>query len=195
MALPSADGQDVNMAPGSAPANRALPGKTAALPQISVSAKVLRQRVDTYISKISGGCVQSDDHPMARWRIPICRFVPWSRDCRITIASSSSTGYRMTLAQRTYPRANRMPPEFFIVATMNPEATLKAPRFQFEWRANRIRSFHRHAARCTDLVYEMLAAMELQPAGLCFQGIFRDWLNFSPGVRLGSRFEVRHSRN
>jgi hypothetical protein len=124
MALPGAYGQDVNTAPGSAPANPALPEETAALPPISVTAKVLRQRIDTYISTISGGYVRSDDHPMARWRIPICPLVAGlphndgqfvfdrlSDDLSSTNIALGQTGCR---------------PNFFIVATMNPEATLKA---------------------------------------------------------------------
>jgi hypothetical protein len=101
-----------------------VPEKTSALPQITVTAKVLKQVIDTYISKISGGYVGSDDHPMARWRVPICPLVAGlphndgqfvfdrlSDDLSSTNIPLGETGCR---------------PNFFIVATMDPEATLKA---------------------------------------------------------------------
>ncbi len=46
-------------APGTPPVSA---GSTARLPTITVTAKVLRQRIDSYISKISGAYVWSDDH-------------------------------------------------------------------------------------------------------------------------------------
>lgn len=101
-----------------------LQEKAAPLTQITVTAKVLKQRVDTYISKVSGGSVHTDDHPMARWRIPICPLVAGlppedgqfvfdrlTDDLSSTDIAVGQTGCR---------------PNFFIIATTNPEVTLKS---------------------------------------------------------------------
>jgi hypothetical protein len=65
-------GQDAPVTP---PANPDLQEKIVPGAQITVTAEVLKQRVDTYISKVSGGHVNTDDHPMARWREPICPLI------------------------------------------------------------------------------------------------------------------------
>jgi hypothetical protein len=124
LAFPRAYGQEATTTSNTQPENSSSPGKAAPLPQITVTANVLKQRIDTYISKISGGYVRSDDHPLARWRIPICPLVAglphndgqfvfdrFSDDLSSTYIPLGETGCR---------------PNFFIVATMDPEATLKA---------------------------------------------------------------------
>jgi hypothetical protein len=45
------------------------------LAQITVTAEVLKQQIDSYVSQISGGFTASDDRPMSRWRVPICPLV------------------------------------------------------------------------------------------------------------------------
>lgn len=124
MALPSAYGQDVNTAPDSAPASPALPGETSTLPQITVTAKVLKQQIDNYISKISGGYVRSDDHPLARWRVPICPLVAGlpNNDGQFVFDRLSDD-----LSSMNIPLGETgCRPNFFIIATNEPEATLKA---------------------------------------------------------------------
>src|SRR5271170_4067890 len=105
-------------APAVAPApDPNLQGKGAPIEQITVTAKVLKQRVDSYISKVSGGHVNTDDHPMARWREPICPMIAGlpsedgqfvfdrlTNDLSSTDIPLGQTGCR---------------PNFFIIATTN----------------------------------------------------------------------------
>ena len=124
LALPRTYGQDATTTSDTHLENPSNPGKAAPLPQITVTAKVLEQRIDTYISKISKGYVGSDDHPMARWRDPICPqvaglphndgqfvFDRLSDDLESTGIPLGQTGCH---------------PNFLIFATVAPEATLKA---------------------------------------------------------------------
>jgi len=113
------------VAPAVAPAaDPNLQGKGAPIEQITVTARVLKQRVDSYISKVSGGHVNTDDHPMARWREPICPMIAGlpsedgqfvfdrlTNDLSSTDIPLGQTGCR---------------PNFFIIATTNPEVTLKS---------------------------------------------------------------------
>ncbi len=114
-------GQD---APTAAPPLNSDRAKGAPLAQITVTVKVLKQRIDTYISKVSGGNVHTDDHPMARWREPICPLIAGlppedgqfvfdrlTDDFSSTDIALGQTGCR---------------PNFFIIATTNPEVTLKS---------------------------------------------------------------------
>jgi hypothetical protein len=120
MALPPGYGQETTPSSNIPP----VPERAAPLPQVTVTAKMLRQRVDTYISKVSRGSLGSTDRPLARWRVPICPLVAGlpRKDGQFIFDRISddfeSTG--VPLGQEgCYPN-------FFIVATSSPEATLKA---------------------------------------------------------------------
>jgi hypothetical protein len=122
--LPSSFAQSIVTAPGLAVASPEAPGNTSALPQITVSAKILRQRIRTYISTVSGGAVGSDDYPMLRWRVPICPIVAGlsSHDGQFVFDRLSTD-----LSSMDIP-LGRMGcvPNFYVVATPEPEEILKA---------------------------------------------------------------------
>lgn len=106
------------------PGNPLVPEKAEPLPQITVTAKVLEQRIDTYISKVSGAYVQSRDHPIARWRVPICPLVAGlSRNEGQFVFDRLSDDFESTNIPLGKEGCH---PNFFVVATTNPKATLKA---------------------------------------------------------------------
>jgi hypothetical protein len=117
-------GQEVATSSNTPPEKPSAPEKAESLPQITVTAKVLKQRIDTYISKISGAYVQSHDHPIARWHVPICPLVAGlPRKDGQFVFDRLSDDFESTNIPLGKERCH---PNFFIVATMNPEATLKA---------------------------------------------------------------------
>lgn len=94
------------------------------LTQITVTAKVLKQRIDTYISTISGGYVRSDDHPMARWRDPVCPLVAGLPHADGQFVFDRLTDDLSATNVRLGKKGCR--PNFFVVATANPDSMLKA---------------------------------------------------------------------
>ena len=123
MAMVSAHGQDLNSTPGTAPVGPSAPGKTSALPPITVTAKVLRQRIDTYVSKVSGAYVWSDDHPMARWRTAICPLVAGLPHAEGQFLFDHLSDVLTSLNMRLGATGCR--PNFFVVVTAQPEAVLR----------------------------------------------------------------------
>jgi hypothetical protein len=106
------------------PANPDLQEKIVPRAQITVTAKALKQRVDNYVSKVSGGHVNTDDHPMAVWRVPICALVAGlpENDGQFVFdrLTGDFTAWSIPLGQAGCR------PNFFIIATTNPEVTLKS---------------------------------------------------------------------
>jgi hypothetical protein len=124
MALPRTYCQELATTSNAQPENPAGPGKSASLPQITVTAKVLQQRIDTYISTISGGFVRSDDHPMARWRDPICPLVAGlAHDDGQLVFDRLTDDLRSTSIPLGQEGCR---PNFFIIATIDPVVTLKS---------------------------------------------------------------------
>jgi hypothetical protein len=121
--FPQTHGQEAAASSGTQPANPSLPRKTAPLPQITVTAKVLKQRIDTYISKVTGGNVRSDDHPIARWRVPICPLVAGlpPEDGQVVFDRLTDV-----LTSTDIPLGTAgCRPNFVIVVTAEPETVLK----------------------------------------------------------------------
>jgi hypothetical protein len=106
------------------PANPDLQEKTVPRAQITVTAKALKERVDNYISKVSGGNLHRDDHPMAVWRVPICALIAGlsNDDGQFVFdrLTDDFTAWSIPLGQIGCR------PNFFIIATANPEVTLKS---------------------------------------------------------------------
>jgi len=100
------------------------PSGGSSLPPVTVTAQALRRSVNNYISKVSGAWVTSDDHPMARWRSPICPLVaglPHTEGQAIfdrLADSMTSLGIRLG--------AQGCRPNFFVIVTTEPDALLKA---------------------------------------------------------------------
>lgn len=120
----SAHGQGVNAAPGSGPANPTARTEASALPPVTVTAKVLKQRIDTYVSKVSGASVWSDDNPLARWRTPICPMVAGLPHAEGQALFDHLSGVLTSLNISLGATGCR--PNFFVIATSEPTVTLKS---------------------------------------------------------------------
>src|SRR5271155_2572636 len=75
LTLPGAEGQDSTASATTPPAARQPTETGAPLPHIIVTAKAQKKSLGVFVSKVTGAPVTSDDHPMARWRSPVCPLV------------------------------------------------------------------------------------------------------------------------
>jgi len=119
-----ADPRDTAAPSGTRQANRPDFKAVESPPQITIQANVFDKRVRAFISKVSGVPVWSNDDPVALWHTPICPLVEGLRRQDGEFVFDRLT---YALASLGIPRgAIGCRPNFYVVATTQPEAVLKA---------------------------------------------------------------------
>jgi hypothetical protein len=124
VAVAGAYEQRSNPIAGTPPSNPESMGNTSSLPTVTVTAKVLQQRIDTYVSKLSGANVWSDDHPMARWRTSICPIVAGLPREEGHVLFDHLSGVLASMNISLGSTGCR--PNFFVIASADPGETLKS---------------------------------------------------------------------
>lgn len=120
------DAQEASAPSGTAPETQSPSEKASSLPQITVTGKTLHQALEKFISKATGASVWSQDHPMGRWRRPICPLVAGLSHTQGQLLfdrlADALTSVGIALG------AAGCQPNFFVIVTAHPEADLKSLR-------------------------------------------------------------------
>jgi hypothetical protein len=122
--LPGTDGQELTTPPVSRWANPPLPGNDTALPQVTITGKTLQRAVDHFISNAMGVAVRSQEHPVARWRQPICPLVAGLSSAKGQFLFDRLAGAWASLGIPV--GASGCHANFFVLVSANPEADLNA---------------------------------------------------------------------
>jgi hypothetical protein len=122
--LPRTYGQELTTPSVSQSANTPPPGNDTALPQITITGKSLQRAVDHFISKAMGVAVRSQEHPVARWRQPICPLVAGLSPTKGQVLFDRLADAWTSLAIPV--GASGCHANFFVLLSADPEADLNA---------------------------------------------------------------------
>jgi hypothetical protein len=122
--LPMTYGQELPAPSVSQSVGPPLPGNDAALPEITITGENLKRAVDRFITEAMDFHGRSREHPIARWREPLCLLVTSLTRTKRQFVRDRLVGTWASLALplgKPGCRAN-----FFVVVSAQPEADLKA---------------------------------------------------------------------
>jgi hypothetical protein len=101
------------------------PGIDVALPQITITGKSLQRAVDKFVYKAMGsGYVRAEEHPVTRWRQPICPLVAGLSRTKGQLLFDRLVAAWTSLAIPV--GASGCQANFFVIVSAHPEADLKA---------------------------------------------------------------------